>query len=83
MLSCKAWEYGLDSISGCNAALEGSLRVTCEEGLAALWGFIYKRVIGSLFCTVCKHVGHGMSPSRLNLVIFPSSLMGFLQSLKK
>ena len=36
MLLCKAWAYGLDSISGCKAALEGSLRVRCEESLAAL-----------------------------------------------
>ena len=51
MLSQKAWAYGLGSISGCKAALEGSLNIICEEGLAALWGFMYKGVTGSLFCT--------------------------------
>ena len=51
MLSCKAWAYGLDSISGCKAALEGFLRVTCEEGLEALLGFMYKGITGSLFGT--------------------------------
>ena len=51
MLSSKAWAYGLDSIYACKAAKEGSLRVTCEKGIAALWGFMYKGVTGSLFCT--------------------------------
>ena len=79
MLSCKAWAYGLDSISGCKAALEGSLGVTCEECLAALRGFMYKGVqvhysvqhgkhVGQFLWINTTYHGHGYVEAFLNLV---------------